>query len=184
MSFAKIIAQVLVQGTAVFGRAFLQAYQNAAANAGKNVAKGAKEAVKLGEMGREEALEILGVTHEMWKLEREEVEKRYEKFFAANDPDNGGSFYLQSKIFRAKEFLDTEEAEEAAAAAAAAAEAGGEAGFEASSVDVEDESNTTTQFDEFKAQEHEPQDETTDRPQEQSVDDLFEELNKKNKGGN
>ena len=122
MSFAKILAQVLVQGTAVFGRAFVQAYQNAAANAGKNVAKGAKEAVRQGEMHRAEALEILGVTQEMWKHDREEVEKRYEKFFAANDPDKGGSFYLQSKIFRAKEFLDMEEAEELAAAAAADAE--------------------------------------------------------------
>ena len=184
MSFAKILAQVLVQGTAVFGRAFLQAYQNAAANAGKNVAKGAKEAVKLGEMSREEALEILGVTHEMWKLEREEVEKRYEKFFAANDPDNGGSFYLQSKIFRAKEFLEAEEAEEAAEAAAAGEEAGGARGFESSSVDMENEAEAKTQFDEFKAEEHEPKEETSDRHQEQSVDDLFEELNKRNKGGN
>ena len=80
MSFAKILAQVLVQGTAVFGRAFVQAYQNAAANAGKNVAKGAKEAVRQGEMHRAEALEILGVTQEMWKHDREEVEKRYESF--------------------------------------------------------------------------------------------------------
>jgi import inner membrane translocase subunit TIM16 len=29
----------------------------------------------------------------------------YEKFFKANDPKDGGSFYLQSKIFRAKEAI-------------------------------------------------------------------------------
>jgi len=29
----------------------------------------------------------------------------YQKFFKANDPKDGGSFYLQSKIFRAKEAI-------------------------------------------------------------------------------
>ena len=32
--------------------------------------------------------------------------------FEANDPKKGGSFYLQSKIYRAKEALDTELREE------------------------------------------------------------------------
>lgn len=32
--------------------------------------------------------------------------KQYNKFFDLNDPKKGGSFYLQSKIFRAKETLD------------------------------------------------------------------------------
>ena len=32
--------------------------------------------------------------------------QRYQKFFAANDPDVGGSFYLQSKIYRAKEAME------------------------------------------------------------------------------
>ena len=189
MSFAKIVAQVLVQGTAVFGRAFMQAYQNAAANAGKEVAKGAKEAVKLGEMHRAEALEILGVTAEMWKLEREEVEARYEKFFAANDPEKGGSFYLQSKIFRAKEFLDNEAAEEMAAAKAAAGEDGedGEEGAAATADTGESwaEAEEGHKFDEFEGVDHEhAKAEEPEAPQEQSVDDLFEEMNKKNKGKN
>ena len=34
--------------------------------------------------------------------------QHYKKYFEANDPDKGGSFYLQSKIFRAKEFMDEE----------------------------------------------------------------------------
>jgi mitochondrial import inner membrane translocase subunit TIM16 len=34
--------------------------------------------------------------------------QQYKKFFDANDPKNGGSFYLQSKIYRAKECLDNE----------------------------------------------------------------------------
>ena len=38
--------------------------------------------------------------------------QQYEKYFAANDPKTGGSFYLQSKIFRAKELLDHELSQE------------------------------------------------------------------------
>lgn len=32
--------------------------------------------------------------------------QRFEKYFQANDPASGGSFYLQSKVFRAKECLE------------------------------------------------------------------------------
>lgn len=32
--------------------------------------------------------------------------QQYDKYFAANDPEKGGSFYLQSKVYRAKEALD------------------------------------------------------------------------------
>jgi len=46
--------------------------------------------------------------------------QQYEKYFAANDVSKGGSFYLQSKVHRAKEqldeFLKEKRAEEAAAA--------------------------------------------------------------------
>lgn len=38
----------------------------------------------------------------------EEVQKRYEYLFSINDKSKGGSFYLQSKIYRAKERLDQE----------------------------------------------------------------------------
>ncbi len=34
--------------------------------------------------------------------------QKYKKLFEANDPAKGGSFYLQSKIFRSKEVLDRE----------------------------------------------------------------------------
>lgn len=34
--------------------------------------------------------------------------QRYTKLFDANDPKKGGSFYLQSKIYRAREALETE----------------------------------------------------------------------------
>lgn len=38
----------------------------------------------------------------------EEVMSRYKKLFDANDPKGGGSFYLQSKIVRAKERFERE----------------------------------------------------------------------------
>jgi hypothetical protein len=38
----------------------------------------------------------------------EKLSKRYEHLFALNDKSKGGSFYLQSKIYRAKERIDQE----------------------------------------------------------------------------
>jgi len=34
------------------------------------------------------------------------VQKQYDRYFAVNSVEKGGSFYLQSKIYRAKEMLD------------------------------------------------------------------------------
>lgn len=41
-------------------------------------------------------------------MTQDEIQKRYEYLFSINDKSKGGSFYLQSKIFRAKERLDKE----------------------------------------------------------------------------
>ena len=38
--------------------------------------------------------------------------QQYEKYMAANDVSKGGSFYLQSKVYRAKEMLDKDIAEQ------------------------------------------------------------------------
>jgi mitochondrial import inner membrane translocase subunit TIM16 len=35
-----------------------------------------------------------------------QIAQQYEKYFSANAVENGGSFYLQSKVYRAKEQLD------------------------------------------------------------------------------
>ena len=47
----------------------------------------------------------------------EQIAERFKKMFDANDPKAGGSFYLQSKILRAKDRISMEmrEAEQAAA---------------------------------------------------------------------
>jgi hypothetical protein len=41
-----------------------------------------------------------------------DVEKTFEKMFLSNDVEKGGSFYLQSKIYRARESLLEEMGEE------------------------------------------------------------------------
>ena len=38
----------------------------------------------------------------------EDVMDRFKKLFDSNDPKKGGSFYLQSKILRARERLESE----------------------------------------------------------------------------
>jgi len=57
-------------------------------------------------MPADEAFNILNIDSK--QLNREIVEEQFKKYFASNDPGKGGSFYLQSKIFRAKEALDRE----------------------------------------------------------------------------
>ncbi|XP_060028449.1 mitochondrial import inner membrane translocase subunit TIM16 isoform X1 [Erinaceus europaeus] len=52
----------------------------------------------------QEAQQILNVS----KLNPEEIQKNYQHLFKVNDKSVGGSFYLQSKVVRAKERLDEE----------------------------------------------------------------------------
>jgi import inner membrane translocase subunit TIM16 len=55
-------------------------------------------------MSLEEAKQILNVEN----LDPESVQKKYEHLFNVNDKAKGGSFYIQSKVFRAKERIDQE----------------------------------------------------------------------------
>lgn len=52
----------------------------------------------------EEAKQILNVD----TLDPELVQKNYDHLFNVNDKTKGGSFYLQSKVYRAKERIDQE----------------------------------------------------------------------------
>lgn len=56
-------------------------------------------------MTLDEAKQILNV-NDLKSLE--EITKNYEHLFAVNDKSKSGSFYLQSKVFRAKERIDHE----------------------------------------------------------------------------
>eukprot|EP00246_Nothoceros_aenigmaticus_P015009 TRINITY_DN6010_c0_g1_i1.p1 TRINITY_DN6010_c0_g1~~TRINITY_DN6010_c0_g1_i1.p1 ORF type:complete len:111 (-),score=21.04 TRINITY_DN6010_c0_g1_i1:216-548(-) len=102
---SRIIAQVLVMGSGVVLRAISQAYRQAIVNAGRSGV--AQETVqnmahRLSKtMTTSEARLVLGVgENASW----EEVLKRYELLFEKNAAQ--GSFYIQSKVQRAKECLE------------------------------------------------------------------------------
>jgi len=121
---ARLVAQVLVMGFNVFTRAFVQAYQQAAANpnGAKQAAANAQRTLRK-EMTKDEALKVLNF--ESMPKTADELKARYDRYYNANAPEKGGSFYLQSKFFRAREAVEKQLAEEAAAAGGAPA--GGEA---------------------------------------------------------
>ncbi|PYI29121.1 protein transporter [Aspergillus indologenus CBS 114.80] len=106
----RIVTQVVVTGARVFGRAFAEAYKQAqasskyAAQTGKKVGGGAASGLTL-----DEACKILNVKPPQGgEANLEQVMERFKKLFDMNDPQKGGSFYLQSKILRARERLEME----------------------------------------------------------------------------
>ncbi|XP_054615291.1 mitochondrial import inner membrane translocase subunit TIM16-like isoform X3 [Dunckerocampus dactyliophorus] len=108
---AKYLAQVIVMGVQVVGRAFARALQQeyaasqAAARArGSSAAPLSAAATNITGMSLQEAQQILNIS----TLNPEEIQKSYEHLFKVNDKSVGGSFYLQSKVVRAKERLDEE----------------------------------------------------------------------------
>ncbi|ORY85537.1 mitochondrial import inner membrane translocase subunit tim16, partial [Protomyces lactucae-debilis] len=107
----RIIAQVVIVGTQVFGRAFVQAWKQAAANSARVSQESSGSAVKDAITKQtgitiEESCQILNIKKPELKLE--DVLARHKAMFEANDPAKGGSFYIQSKVLRAKERLEME----------------------------------------------------------------------------
>ncbi|KAL5282418.1 hypothetical protein ACFFRR_005520 [Megaselia abdita] len=109
---AKYLAQLIVLSGQIIGKAFAKAVrqeirmsQEAAKRAGggrqgdNSAASNSKTGLTL-----EEAKDILNVR----ELESETIQKNFEHLFKVNDKSRGGSFYLQSKVFRAKERVDYE----------------------------------------------------------------------------
>lgn len=103
----RIVAQVIVMTTGIVSRAFVQAYQQAVHNAktGNTAAMTAKTVTRKNAMPKAQALEILNLAPNSTPS-ADEIQKQFTRYFEANDPAKGGSFYLQSKIFRAKEALE------------------------------------------------------------------------------
>jgi len=109
---AKQLIQIIIAGSQVVGKAFANALrqeirlsQEAAKARGNQKASSAQaaETAKHG-ITIEEAQQILNLD----KLDPETLQKNYEHLFEVNDKSKGGSFYLQSKVVRAKERLDQE----------------------------------------------------------------------------
>ncbi|KAM7386897.1 hypothetical protein PAMA_009496 [Pampus argenteus] len=107
---AKYLAQVIVMGVQVVGRAFARALQQeyaasqAAARARNTAGQQSAAASSITGMSLQEAQQILNIS----TLTPEEIQKNYEHLFKVNDKTLGGSFYIQSKVVRAKERLDEE----------------------------------------------------------------------------
>ncbi|KAL6771141.1 PAM16 [Auxenochlorella protothecoides x Auxenochlorella symbiontica] len=101
---ARILANLAVAGATVLFRAATQAYRQALVNAQKSgvTADSVGAAARLGkQLTRQEAEQILGIeAGATW----EEISKKYEHLYKKNE--EAGSFYLQSKVYRAKERIE------------------------------------------------------------------------------
>jgi len=105
---SRILANLLVAGSGALFRAASQAWQKALENARKSgvaadAASSASAGLRRQHMSLEEARKILNVTSSATK---EEMLERFAKTFEKNE---GASFYVQSKLFRAKETLGVEQ---------------------------------------------------------------------------
>ncbi|GKT65730.1 mitochondrial import inner membrane translocase subunit TIM16 [Colletotrichum tofieldiae] len=112
----RLITQVVFVGTRIVGRSFAAAYKQAQASSeyaraqakNGNAAAGTKGNLSSG-MTLDEACKILDVeTPKDGSKSAGNVMERFKKLFDANDPKKGGSFYLQSKVLRARERLEKE----------------------------------------------------------------------------
>ncbi|KAL6718521.1 mitochondrial import inner membrane translocase subunit TIM16 [Lecanora helva] len=119
----RIITQVVITGTRVLGRAFAEAYKQAAAGQqyarqnAKNGGAGAANNFASSGLTLDEACKILNVRPPRGgETDIENVVQRFKTLFDKNDPTKGGSFYLQSKILRARERIEMEVREAAEAA--------------------------------------------------------------------
>ena len=92
-------------------RAFATAYQQALhtrAERGRDSREGGPQAEARRHDAPAEAAEILHLPEGGSGRRGAGRRARYDKLYAMNDPSKGGSFYLQSKILRAREALDAE----------------------------------------------------------------------------
>ncbi|KAF2244108.1 mitochondrial import inner membrane translocase-like protein subunit tim16 [Trematosphaeria pertusa] len=106
----RIITQVVFSGARIIGRAVAESYRQAAATQ-KYAAANQKSGggFTSSNITMEEACKILNVgPSKMGQIDIEFVTERFKRLFDLNDPKKGGSFYLQSKILRARERIERE----------------------------------------------------------------------------
>ncbi|UJR35130.1 hypothetical protein I4U23_027901 [Adineta vaga] len=109
---AKNLIQIAILGAQIVGRAFTRAlrqelqHAKTATQTGKTSTK-TVQADRVTGMSLQEAKQILNL-NDLDIQDPEKIRKQYEHLFQLNDKTKGGSFYLQSKIYRAKERIDKE----------------------------------------------------------------------------
>lgn len=111
----RALVKIVITGTRVMGHAFAEAYRQAAA---QSAAKQGASAVGRNKTGRGRAAEYGGITLDesckilnldpVKDLNPDKINQRFDYLFNINDKEKGGSFYLQSKIYRASERLKWE----------------------------------------------------------------------------
>lgn len=106
---------MVIVGTRVLGRAFAEAYKQASASqqyarqSAKNGGSGYANNFASAGLTLEEACKILNVKPPQGgKTDMEYMIERFKTLFDKNDPTKGGSFYLQSKVLRARERIEME----------------------------------------------------------------------------
>jgi import inner membrane translocase subunit TIM16 len=125
----RILTQIVVTSGRVFTRAFAEAWKQAQASQKYAAARAANSNLSSSSPGSgnmdatlashgltlDEACKILNVSPpkpgaigENARQEMDKVLERFKKLFDMNNPKKGGSFYLQSKILRARERIEME----------------------------------------------------------------------------
>lgn len=102
--------QVVITGASVFGKAFAEAYRQAASQTvkqGANAARARSASAEYGGITLDESSKILNLEDKN-DLNLDKIDQRFKYLFEVNDAEKGGSFYLQSKIYRAAERLKWE----------------------------------------------------------------------------
>lgn len=102
----RLIANVILTGATVFGRAFTEAYRQAAKASATSAAASVNKSQSVGGIPVDEALKILGIEKKDISLEK--IDQKYNYLFDVNSKDKGNSFYLQSKVYYAMDTLRKE----------------------------------------------------------------------------
>ncbi|CAM9847720.1 unnamed protein product, partial [Chrysoparadoxa australica] len=102
--FARIIAQVVVTGASIFSRAFVAAYSQALhseLSLGHSLPTHALLAQKHQDARALCHFSLISpdlTLHASLQMRKRGPKRQYDKYFEANNPSKGGSFYLQSKV--------------------------------------------------------------------------------------
>ncbi|AGO13225.1 AaceriAFR078Wp [[Ashbya] aceris (nom. inval.)] len=109
----RVLVQVIFTGARVFGRAFTEAYKQTAAQMAKQGTASATRSQggmtnEYGGITLDESCKILNIEENSPDMNLDKVDQRFKYLFDINDKEKGGSFYLQSKIYRAAERLKWE----------------------------------------------------------------------------